>query len=481
MEGVGTVPGEGPRSRGAQDAATAVGAPKDARRRASEVALRHGWNAVALQTLGDGFRYFFHGGGYVAYVDTGAAWVAAGDPVAPPGHLAEVGAAFLEAARRAGRRCCFFATEGHFAAALAHRATSLPIGEQPVWDPREWEATLGAHRRLREQVRRARAKGVRTREVAAASAPESPDVAVPDAAARDLLEQWLATRRMPPMGFLVRPSAEPGPHRHRFVAERDGRLVGLAQVLPVPGRRGWFVEHLFRAPDAPNGTVELLVDAVMRWAAERGSPWLTLGLAPLAGEVAWPLRVARRRTRRFYDFEGLRRFKARLRPRAWHPIYVTHPAGQSAVRTMLDVLAAFTRDGFLRFGLRTVARGSPVVLGALAAALVPWTALLAAAPAAPWFAGHAAVKWAWVGFDAALALGLWRLLRRPTPRLAGALAAVVGADALLTTVEAAAWNLPRLHSGPEAAVVALACAAPAAAAVALWGARRRLRQAVAEG
>lgn len=97
------------------------------------------------------------------------------------------------------------------------------------------------------------------------------------AAMAALAERWLATRAMAPMDFLVRlePFTFPA-HRRCFVAEQGGRIVAFAGVVPVPARGGWFIEDLVRDPDAPNGTGELLVDAVMRWAAARGSRWLFL-------------------------------------------------------------------------------------------------------------------------------------------------------------------------------------------------------------
>ena len=61
--------------------------------------------------------------------------------------------------------------------------------------------------------------------------------------------------------------------------------MGFAGVVPVYARRGRFIEDLLRAPEAPNGTSELLVDAAMREAASDGVRYVTLGLAPLAGEV----------------------------------------------------------------------------------------------------------------------------------------------------------------------------------------------------
>jgi phosphatidylglycerol lysyltransferase len=75
----------------------------------------HGWNATSFQVLEPGYRYLFVGSdACVAYVDTGSAWVAAGSPLAALDRMAAVTAAFVGAARAAGRRACLFATEERF-------------------------------------------------------------------------------------------------------------------------------------------------------------------------------------------------------------------------------------------------------------------------------------------------------------------------------------------------------------------------------
>lgn len=325
--------------------------------RVLQAVLRHGWNATSCQILARGLSYFFHGDGCVAYVDTGRAWVAAGVPLVPEDALAETTAAFLRAARARQRRCCFVAAEERFVHATRASMRALPIGEQPEWDPATWPAILARERKLREQLRRARAKGVTVRLLAPAEAAD-PRVR---AALRTLHDRWLATRRMSPMGFLVdleldRARAIRADLRRCFVAERAGEIVAVAYVLPVPRRHGWFIEHFLRDDTTPNGTIELLFDAAMRWAAAQGSRWLTLGLAPLTGDVSPWLRRIRRHTRFLYDFDGLRRFKAKLRPATWQPIHVVHPPSQSPLRTTYDVLVAFSNGGLLRFGACTLAR-----------------------------------------------------------------------------------------------------------------------------
>jgi phosphatidylglycerol lysyltransferase len=445
------------------------------RQQVLQLIQRHGWNATAFQTLESGYSYFFDGSACVAYVDTGAAWVVAGAPLAASEDFARLTARLLAAAQAAGRRCCFFAVEERFVAATARVLRALLIGEQPVYDPRQWQQALASSSSLRAQLRRAATKGVSVRELVGSDAEAAPlRVAV-----ERMAQRWLETRPMAPMGFLVKLELFGFSHYRRcFVAMAGDRVVGFAGLVPVPSRLGWLVEDLIRDPAAPNGTSELLIHSAMSWAADSGCTWLTLGLAPLSGDVPEPLQLARRSMSLLYNFEGLRAYKAKLGPRTWSKIFLAYPPTQSAWRSLLDALSAFAAGGFLAFGLRSLLRGPEVLVRALAALLVPWTALLVMAPSERWF-GSAAVKWAWIAFDVTLLLGFWLLLRKPLLPIYTLLAVAVTADAFLTLLQAVIWNLPSLEGLGDAALVFVACAAPTLVSVMLWGARHRvaLRQA----
>lgn len=446
----------------------APSAESEERQRVLELVRRHGWNATSFQSLEQGYRYFFRGDGCVAYVDTGSAWVAAGAPIAPLESMTAILSAFLERAREVDRRCCFFATERRLLDCAGPRLQSLRIGEQPVWDPQRWPEILRTRRSLREQLRRARAKRVTVREISAAELEGGPT----RAAIARVAERWLWTRGMAPMEFLVRLELFSfSQDRRCFVAEREGKLVGVAGVVPVPARGGWLIEDLLRDPSAPNGTAELLIDAVMNWAGARGCRWLTLGLAPLAGDVSPLLRFARQSGRALYDFQGVRSYKAKLEPHLWIPIFLSYPPGQAAWRSLLDALVAFTSHGLWHFAWRTLTRGPIVVVRALTLLLVPWTLLLALAPGERWFPA-AWIKWSWVVFDVLVLLGLSRFLHKRSTSLLSALAVAVTLDACVTLFEAIYWNLPRARGPLELSLIALACLAPALAAVVLWGARR---------
>jgi phosphatidylglycerol lysyltransferase len=424
---------------------------------------QHGWNATSFQVLEPGFRHWFGAGGCVAYVDVGSAWVAAGAPVAANERLGEVARGFVAAAREQGKAACFFGTEARFDA-----FPRICIGEQPVWDPRLWEQTLTSSKSLREQLRRARAKAVTVREVHAAElAPGTPlraDV-------ETLVARWMAVRRMAPMGFLVDVELFGfATERRYFVAEREGALLGLLAAVPVYARRGWFLEDLLRAPEAPNGSAELLVDGAMRAFAATGSGYATLGLAPLAGDVPGILRTARTVGAVLYDFDGVRAFKAKLRPDRWDPIYLSYPSGSPRL-ALAAALRAFAGGGLLRFGMQSVLRGPPVIVRLLALLLIPWTLLLAAADASTWFPSPA-VKLAWVLFDGLLCVALWSLASRWRSKLARLLATCISLDAVATLFEAWCFNVPRVHGLASALVVAAGVLAPLGAAGVLWGALR---------
>src|SRR4051812_35681381 len=110
------------------------------RARVLELLRAFGWNATSFQMLEPGLHYWFEARGCVGYVDTGRAWVAAGAPLASEQDMAQVAAGFLQAARAAGRSAVFFATEERF---LSHSDyAALLIGEQPLWDPAHWGASL---------------------------------------------------------------------------------------------------------------------------------------------------------------------------------------------------------------------------------------------------------------------------------------------------------------------------------------------------
>lgn len=315
--------------------------------RARALVLRHGWNAMAYQILNPGMRLWFSADveAVVGYVRAGNYRVVAGAPVCAAERLAEVAAEFSADTRRAGQRLCYFGAEDRLTGVLAARgpASALLLGAQPVWDPRHWHGILAGKASLRAQLARARNKGVTVSPAEIRS--RQPDL-------QRCLDEWLATRGLPPMHFLVEWDILPRLlDRRLFVAERAGQVVGFLIASPVPRRNGWLIEQIIRGRAAPNGTTELLLDAAIRALAEEGGAYVTLGLSPLSRAVPqqpvppWSVRLllawVRVHGRRFYNFEGLESFKRKFLPEAWEPIYALTDRRRISLRILYAIAGAF--------------------------------------------------------------------------------------------------------------------------------------------
>jgi phosphatidylglycerol lysyltransferase len=438
------------------------------RLRAFALLQRFGREATSFQILEPGLCYWFSEQAVVAYADTGSAWVSSGEPICAASQLPEVVAQFVRAARDSGKNVRWFHVSETFLRVTA--LSSTHVGELPIWDPSGWEETLRSSKSLREQLRRARAKGVLARlaDSAEMSCESSPLRVQCDA----LIGRWLGGRGMGELKFMVRLHPYGFASERRYaVAEQGDQVVGLAVAIPIYARSGWFVEDLLRDPRAPNGTAELLVDRLMRAFAAEGSHYATLGLAPLAGEVGPLLALTRHYTTRLYNFPGVQSFKEKLKPSHWEPVYVAYARGELGVVAMRDVLSAFAPAGLVRFGLETLVHQRTLATFLLALLLVPWTLALAMADTASWFPSRA-VQLGWAAFDVVLIVLLFSLVRRWRARVAAAVGLLTAADALLTTTQVLFWNVWTARSVGAWLLVSLGCAGPLLAATFFWSTRR---------
>jgi len=322
--------------------------------RARALVLRYGWHATAYQILNPGLTFWFsrRHDAVIGYVVAGVApgmRVVAGAPVCPDDALRTVVDEFESDARCDGQTVCYFGAETRLATTLRPLATHsmIVLGAQPAWRPETWPTMIATHASVRAQLHRAANKGVIVRHWASGRARRHP-------ALEACLHQWLSTRGLPPLHFLVEPETL-GQLEDRlvFVAERAGTPVGFVVASPVVGRRGWLIEQFVRGNEAPNGTAECMIDAAIRWMAEHDARYVTLGLAPLSrragvddrdtalwlrGVLGW----VRAHGRRFYNFDGLDAFKAKFHPEHWEPVYAIANEPTISFDTLYAIAAAFT-------------------------------------------------------------------------------------------------------------------------------------------
>jgi phosphatidylglycerol lysyltransferase len=333
--------------------------------RARALVLRFGWNATAYQILNPGIELWFSsdGDGVVGFVRHRRVLVVGGAPVCDTSRLDAVAAEFVAAAHARGERVCYFGAGERLDDRYVNDAawSRVLLGAQPVWDPHDWPAAVARRGSLKKQFNRARNKGVRVTEWTAERAENHP-------ALRRVLAEWLETRRLPPLHFMVEPETLSQLRDRRvFVAEREAEIVGFTVLSPIPARNGWLVEQIVRGFNAPNGTAEMLIDAAMRAIAASGSSYATLGLSPLSRRAglaqppqpAWlsiVLRSVRLYGARFYNFGGLDAFKAKFNPQQWEPIYAISEGAYFPPRALYAIAGAFSGGAPVRLVLRALLR-----------------------------------------------------------------------------------------------------------------------------
>lgn len=343
---------------------------------ARALVLQYGWNTMAYQILNPGITLWFPAGqnAVIGYVRTGGYRVVAGAPIAHEDELADTVAAFEDDARRCHERVCYFGAQSRIAAIVAGHgnAALLLLGAQPSWNPEQWPQILSRKASLRAQVARVRNKGAQVVEWPSQQAVQHP-------ALRQCLHEWLASRGLPPLHFLVEPQTLGHLQDRRvFVAVRHDHVIGFLVATPIPQRNGWLIEQIVRGAAAPNGTAELLVDAAMRALAATGATFVTLGLAPLSGRAdsdeqppaLWVqalLRWMRVHGQRFYNFDGLDSFKAKLQPQDWEPVYALTHERHVGLRALYAITGAFGGEPPIQFVGRALLRAARQELHWLAA------------------------------------------------------------------------------------------------------------------
>jgi phosphatidylglycerol lysyltransferase len=351
------------------------------REKARALVLEHGWNATAYQILNPGIDLWFSaaGDGVVGFVHYNDTRVVAGAPVCALGRLESVAAEFVDDSHARRQRVCYFGAGDRLDTSYAANPkwSRVLLGAQPAWDPREWSSAIATRSSIRAQFNRAKNKGITVSEWPPEVAQNHPEL-------RRCLLEWLDTKHLPPLHFMVEPETLNDLRDRRvMVAERLRRaVVGFTILSPVPVRGGWLVEQIVRGRDAPNGTAELLIDAAMRAVAESGATYATLGLSPLSERaniapihqrlwLRFVLRWVRLHGTRFYNFRGLENFKAKFNPHSWEPVFAIAEGPTFSPRDLYAIAGAFSGGTPLRLIARALARATAQEFSRLFRAGIP--------------------------------------------------------------------------------------------------------------
>lgn len=341
--------------------------------RARQLVIKYGWNSTCFQIVNPGIEYWFGADNesVVGFVTSGRSRVVAGAPVCGLAALPAVTKAFEDDALASNIGICYFGAEARLESVLRNSKdhSKVLLGAQPVWDPASWQGIVAGCSSLRAQLNRARNKGVVIREWTISEAHNSIRL-------RHCLESWLDSKGLPPLHFVIESDTLGRLESRRiFVAEHDLKVVAFLILSPVPERNGWLTEQFPHHPSAPNGTVELMMDAAIRRLAEEGYDYVTLGLSPLSKRakiepfdnpiwirilLAW----MRKHGQRFYNFDGLDAFKSKMRPEYWEPVFAISNEPVFSRSTLYSIALAFTDSkpfrvlgrGIIRAGATEIVR-----------------------------------------------------------------------------------------------------------------------------
>lgn len=313
--------------------------------------MDYGRNATAYQILNPGISHWFNAGSdpeiVVGYVRRSGWLLVAGEPVCPTGKLPEAVHSFEAFARHLRCRVCYVCAAEPIRQLLAGspQHSVITIGAQPVWNPTDWNQIVRSRRSVRAQLNRAINKGVQIEPLPSAEGVNHPEI-------RRTLAEWLRSRRLPPMHFLVEPEVLSGvvDDRLLLLARLRNRIVAFLVASPVAARNGFLIEELARSPRAPNGTSELLIDAAMTRFAAAGCTFATMGLVALAqgttaGNPFWLrslMSIARAHANRFYNFRGLERFRTKMHPGSWEKLYAISNEPRFSPQALYAVGGAFS-------------------------------------------------------------------------------------------------------------------------------------------
>jgi phosphatidylglycerol lysyltransferase len=277
---------------------------------------------------------------FIMYQVSGRSWIALGDPIGRRESHEELVWQFRELSDRHGGWTVFYQVSGDRLPLYVDLGlAALKLGEEARVPLVDFSLEGSARAELRTQRRRAERDGA-TFEVLAAQdlAPLLPRL-------QAISNAWLEDKAAAEKGFSVG-AFSPG-YVGSFPAALvrcEGDPVAFATLWPAGDGEELAVDLMRFGADAPRGAMDFLFIELMLWARTKGYRWLNLGMAPLAGLEQHPLapvwhRVGNfvfRQGEHFYNFEGLRRYKAKFNP-VWESKYLASPGGLVVPRVLLDV------------------------------------------------------------------------------------------------------------------------------------------------
>jgi phosphatidylglycerol lysyltransferase len=287
-------------------------------------------------------RLLFNDSGdtFVMYQIAGRSWIALGDPVGSDAGAEDLVWRFREMSDRHGGQTVFYQASGDRLPLYVDLGlAALKIGEEARVPLTNFSLEGSARADLRQAHRRAERDGATFEVISPQQALELLPVL------EKISNSWLASKSTGEKRFSV--GSFSSGYLGNFpmaLVRSEGLPTAFANLWTTGTKEELSVDLMRFGNDAPRGAMDYLFIELMKWGRAQGYHWFNLGMAPLAGLERHPLAPAWHRVgnfvfrygEHFYNFEGLRRYKAKFEP-VWEPKYLVARGGLSLPRVLVDV------------------------------------------------------------------------------------------------------------------------------------------------
>jgi phosphatidylglycerol lysyltransferase len=305
-------------------------------------ALTHATTSLAQAVLAGDKRVLVSdsGNAFIMYQVAGRSWVALGDPVGEAGEHQDLAWRFRELSDRDGGWTVFYQVTGEqLPMYLDLGLTAVKLGEEARVPLATFSLDGSARAEIRQAHRRVARSGATFEIVPAASSGAllSQLSAISDA--------WLDSKSTAEKRFSIGSYSDDYVRQFPIALVRSGgAAVAFANIWTTPSKQEVSVDLMRFDGQAPHGAMDYLFVELMLWARAQGYSWFNLGMAPLAGLGTHRLapmwhrlgNFVFRHGEHFYNFEGLRQYKAKYHP-TWEPRYLMAPGGLAVPRILTDI------------------------------------------------------------------------------------------------------------------------------------------------
>jgi phosphatidylglycerol lysyltransferase len=300
---------------------------------AEALAIARRWPRASAQLVALGDKSILFNadrGGFLMYAAEGRSWIALGDPIAADNAAEELAWEFREICDEGGRWPVFYQVETSRLPLYIDLGLSiLKLGEEARVPLADFSLEGGSRKSLRHSCSRIEREGCALDLVE----PPLTDALLDEL--QTISDDWLARKNAREKGFSL------GYFDRNYLRQcplaavrKSGQLVAFANVLRSGEKEELSVDLIRFREEAPGGAMDYLLTQLMLRGRTDGYRWFNLGMAPLSGVEAHPLaptwnRVAEivfRHGEHFYNFQGLRDFKAKFDP-VWEPKFLASPGG----------------------------------------------------------------------------------------------------------------------------------------------------------